>query len=72
MFGYARVVVATVIVRHELHVTILWLPALLIPQLIFTLGAAWLVASLGVFLRDIAQGSRSSDGLDVSDSDYLS
>ncbi len=29
---------------------------LLIPQLIFTLGAAWLVASLGVFLRDIAQG----------------
>src|SRR5258705_5083076 len=49
-------VVATVIVRHELHTTILWLPALLIPQLIFTLGAAWLVASLGVFVRDIVQG----------------
>ena len=56
MFGTLALVVATVIVRHELHVTILWLPALLIPQLLFTLGAAWLVASLGVFLRDIVQG----------------
>ena len=29
---------------------------LLVPQLLFALGAAWLVASLGVFLRDITQG----------------
>ena len=36
--------------------TTLWLPVLLIPQLMFALGAAWLIASLGVFLRDIAQG----------------
>jgi lipopolysaccharide transport system permease protein len=28
----------------------------LIPQFLFTLGAAWLIASLGVFLRDITQG----------------
>jgi lipopolysaccharide transport system permease protein len=56
MFGTLALVVATVIVRHELHLTILWLTALLIPQLLFTLGAAWLVASLGVFLRDIVQG----------------
>lgn len=56
MFGTLALVVATVIVQQELHATILWLPALLIPQLIFTLGAAWLVASLGVFLRDLAQG----------------
>jgi lipopolysaccharide transport system permease protein len=56
LFGTIALVVATVVVRHELHITILWLPALLIPQLILTLGAAWLVASLGVFLRDIAQG----------------
>ena len=56
MFGTLALVVATVIVRHEFHTTILWLPALLVPQFLFTLGAAWLVASLGVFLRDIAQG----------------
>jgi lipopolysaccharide transport system permease protein len=45
-----------VIVQRELHLTMIWLPALLVPQLAFTLGAAWLVASLGVFLRDLAQG----------------
>jgi lipopolysaccharide transport system permease protein len=56
LFGTLALIVATLIVEHQLHLTILWLPALLLPQLIFTLGAAWLVASLGVFLRDIAQG----------------
>lgn len=56
MFGTVVLLVAIAIVRHQLHPTALWLPVLLIPQLILTLGAAWLVASLGVFLRDIAQG----------------
>lgn len=56
MFGTIALVLAALIISHELHATMLWLPALLIPQLIATLGAAWLVASLGVFLRDIAQG----------------
>ena len=48
--------IATIIVRQRLELTALWLPVLLIPQLLFALGAAWLIASLGVFLRDIAQG----------------
>ena len=39
-----------------MHPTFLLFPLLLIPQFLFTLGAAWLIASLGVFLRDIAQG----------------
>src|SRR6266571_620845 len=56
MFGTLALLVATIILRREVHATVLWLPALLIPQLIATLGAAWLIASLGVFLRDIAQG----------------
>jgi lipopolysaccharide transport system permease protein len=56
IFGMLALIVATALLNHEVHPTILWLPAVLIPQLIFTLGAAWLVASLGVFLRDIAQG----------------
>ena len=56
LFGTVVLLAAIVVVRHELHLTSLWLPALLIPQLLFTLGAAWLVASLGVFLRDISQG----------------
>jgi lipopolysaccharide transport system permease protein len=56
LFGTVALIIAAVIIRHELHATLLWLPVLLIPQLLFTLGAAWLIASLGVFLRDIAQG----------------
>lgn len=56
MFGTLALVVAALVVNHELHATILWLPALVIPQLIAALGAAWLVASLGVFWRDITQG----------------
>lgn len=56
LFGTVALLVAIAIIRQELHPTVLWLPLLLIPQLIFTLGAAWLVASLGVFLRDLAQG----------------
>ncbi len=56
LFGTLALLIAIVIMRHELHVSVFWLPALVIPQLLFTLGAAWLIASLGVFLRDIAQG----------------
>jgi lipopolysaccharide transport system permease protein len=56
MFGTLALVVASLIIQRELHATILWLPVLLVPQLMATLGAAWLLASLGVFLRDIVQG----------------
>jgi lipopolysaccharide transport system permease protein len=56
IFGTVALLVALLIIRHEVHLTTLWLPVLVIPQLIATLGAAWLIASLGVFLRDISQG----------------
>jgi len=56
LFGTLALLIAIVVIRHELHASLLWLPVLLIPQLILTLGAAWLIASLGVFLRDTAQG----------------
>jgi lipopolysaccharide transport system permease protein len=56
MFGTAVLLLATVVIRHELHATTLLLPLLVIPQLIATLGASWLLASLGVFVRDIVQG----------------
>jgi lipopolysaccharide transport system permease protein len=55
LFGTIALVVAAVLIRGELHATLLWLPVLLVPQLMLTLGGAWLVASLGVFLRDTAQ-----------------
>jgi len=56
MFGTLALLIAILFIHRDLHLSVLWLPALVIPQMLFTLGAAWLIASLGVFLRDIAQG----------------
>lgn len=56
LFATIALLIGIVVIRQNLQLTALWLPVLLIPQLLLTLGAAWLIASLGVFLRDIAQG----------------
>ena len=56
MFGTVALVLAALILRREIHATVVFLPLLVIPQIIATLGAAWLLASLGVFVRDIVQG----------------
>jgi len=56
LFATVALLIATIFIRQRLEVTGLWLPVLLVPQLLFALGAAWLIASLGVFLRDITQG----------------
>jgi lipopolysaccharide transport system permease protein len=37
------------------HATIILLPLVLIPFMLLTLGISWLLASLGVYLRDITQ-----------------
>jgi lipopolysaccharide transport system permease protein len=34
---------------------VLWLPLILLPLLLLTLGLGWLLAALGVFFRDVAQ-----------------
>src|SRR6185369_8734389 len=41
--------------RGGLPVTALWLPALVIPQLLLTAGLCWFLAALGVFVRDLGQ-----------------
>src|SRR5437868_14444959 len=56
VFGTMVLIVAVIVLRREMHVTLIYLPLILIPQLIATFGAAWLVASHGVFVRDIVQG----------------
>jgi lipopolysaccharide transport system permease protein len=56
LFGTVALIIAAVIIQRKLHATIVLFPLLLVPQFLFTLGLAWLIASLGVFLRDIAQG----------------
>jgi lipopolysaccharide transport system permease protein len=55
MFGTIALLIAALLIQRELHPSILWLPVIALPQILATLGAAWLVASLGVFLRDMVQ-----------------
>ena len=56
MFGTLALLIAILLIHHHIAFSVLWLPVVVFPQMLFTLGAAWLIASLGVFLRDIAQG----------------
>ena len=41
--------------RGSIPFTLLWLPVLLIPQMLFTLGVSWFLSALGVFVRDLGQ-----------------
>lgn len=43
------------IVGHPIHWTVICLPIVLLPLLLFTMGLMWLLASIGVFVRDIGQ-----------------
>lgn len=54
-FAAAIFILALLAFRGYVPATIAWLPALLIPQLLFTLGLAWFLSATGVYLRDIGQ-----------------
>lgn len=47
--------VALAVFRHGLPVTAVALPLALVPQVLFTLGLCWLLAALGLFIRDLGQ-----------------
>ncbi len=46
---------AFVIFNGYVHWTVVLIPVVLLPLVILTLGLAWMLASLGVFLRDVGQ-----------------
>lgn len=46
---------AIIIFRERLPWSVCWLPLLLVAQVALTLGLSWLLAGLGVFLRDLGQ-----------------
>jgi lipopolysaccharide transport system permease protein len=48
-------VVANLVLRGALPWTIVLLPLLVVPLLLFSIGCAWLLASLGVYVRDVGQ-----------------
>src|SRR5260221_684433 len=55
MFASVVFLVALLLIRGAIPETVLWLPVLLIPQLLFTMGLCWFLAALGVFARDLGQ-----------------
>ncbi len=46
---------AFVVFNGFLHWTVIFIPFVLLPLVILTTGLAWILASLGVFLRDVGQ-----------------
>ena len=44
-----------VLSQHALHVSVLYLPLIYAPYVLLLCGVSWLMASLGVFIRDITQ-----------------
>jgi lipopolysaccharide transport system permease protein len=42
-------------VRGAVPASVVWLPVLLIPQILFTAGLAWMLAATGVYVRDLGQ-----------------
>lgn len=55
LIGTIVLIVAALILEHTVRPTALLMPLLLIPQLMATIGLGWLMASLGVFIRDIRE-----------------
>jgi len=55
LFGAGVFVAGLLIIRHTVPAAVLWLPVLLVPQLLFTLGVCWFLAALGVYMRDLGQ-----------------
>ena len=55
VFAVAIFLVFLVIWRGALPWSLVWLPALLVPQVLLTLGLCWFFAALGVYVRDLGQ-----------------
>jgi ABC-type polysaccharide/polyol phosphate export systems, permease component len=43
------------IINHPIHWTLIFLPIILPPLLLLIMGLSWILASIGVFVRDIGQ-----------------
>lgn len=55
LVSVAVLIVAQLLFKGSLPLTALLLPLVLLPFLLLTLGLAWCLASLGVFVRDVGQ-----------------
>ncbi|MCW5977845.1 MAG: ABC transporter permease [Bryobacteraceae bacterium] len=52
-FALGAFLVFLLILRGGIPLTALWLPALIVPQLLLTVGLCWFLSALGVYVRDL-------------------
>ncbi|MEK7407413.1 MAG: ABC transporter permease [Acidobacteriota bacterium] len=57
LFALAIFTAGLLLARGAVPLSVLWLPVLLVPQVLFTAGVCWLLAALSVYLRDLGQVS---------------
>ena len=55
LISVAVLLAAFALTHFYLHWTVVFLPLLLVPLVLLTMGVTWFVASIGVFLRDVGQ-----------------
>lgn len=55
VFALGLYVVFLLLIRGTVPAAIVWLPLLLVPQILFTAGLCWFLAALGAFVRDLGQ-----------------
>jgi lipopolysaccharide transport system permease protein len=55
LVSLAVLLIAFLIFNSYLNWTVIFIPLVLLPLVILTLGVAWVLASLGVFIRDVGQ-----------------
>ncbi len=73
VFGVALFLLARTLARGYVPASIVWLPVLVVPQILLTAGLCWFLAALGVFVRDLAQHQRvPADAVVFPDADLLS
>jgi ABC-type polysaccharide/polyol phosphate export permease len=58
-FGLLALQLVLVVLDQRVHWTILLLPLIMLPQLLFTLGASYLMAVFGTYVPDIKEGLRA-------------
>lgn len=55
LIGFFVWCIAALIITGKIHVTLLAAPLVILPLVLFSLACSWILASLGVYLRDVQQ-----------------
>jgi lipopolysaccharide transport system permease protein len=55
LFALGVFLVFLFLTRGAVPPVVLWLPVIVLPQVLFTMGLCWLLAALGVYVRDLGQ-----------------